>query len=126
MLEKLRNSFFGFEALRRATLSVVRKMFFGEIVSDGPKGQLKQSNMHVEIKKQWRIVSCVRMMLTWDSWRRGLSEMSKIHEKKFEKTPDLCCGSHEKYHKSTSFGYTETLTGTFFPQDMGFPHAFTC
>ena len=66
VLGQLRNSFFGFKALRRATLCVVRKRFFGQIVSDGPKGQLKQSNMHVEIKKRWGILVCVRMMLTWD------------------------------------------------------------
>ena len=52
MLWQLGNNFFGFEVSSVSTLCVVRKLFFGQIVSDGPKGQLKQSNMHVEIKRQ--------------------------------------------------------------------------
>ena len=67
MFWQLRNSFFGFKALRRATLNVVRKMFYGQIVSDGPKGQLKQSNLHEQMKMQWRTVKCVQMMFEWYS-----------------------------------------------------------
>ena len=52
MLGQLRNSFYGFELSSVSTMCVVRKLFFGQIVSDGPKGQPKQSNMHIETKKQ--------------------------------------------------------------------------
>ena len=52
--------------------------------------------------------------------------MSKIHEKKFEKTPDLCCDSHRKYNNSTFISFIETLSSAFSPQTMGFPLAFLC
>ena len=45
--------------------------------------------------------------------------MSKIHEKKFEKTPDLCCDSHGKYHNSTFISFIETLSGAFSPSNYG-------
>ena len=45
--------------------------------------------------------------------------MSKIHEKKFEKTKDLCCDSHRKYHNSTFISFIETLSGAFFPSNYG-------
>ena len=52
--------------------------------------------------------------------------MWKIVDINFEKTPEMCCDSHGKKHKSTSEGYTETLNGPFSRQILGFAHAFTC
>ena len=41
--------------------------------------------------------------------------MSKIVVIKIENFPKRCCDSREKYHKSTSSGYTGTLNGVFSP-----------
>ena len=40
--------------------------------------------------------------------------MSKIVDIKFEKIPEMYCGSHENYYKSTSKSYTGTLNCAFF------------
>ena len=37
-----------FNSLKSSSLIVVRKKFFGQIVSDGPKAHLKQSKLHLE------------------------------------------------------------------------------
>ena len=43
--------------------------------------------------------------------------MLKIVDIKFEKTPEMCGDSPEKYYKSTSSGFTGTLNGAIFPSN---------
>ena len=44
--------------------------------------------------------------------------MLRIVDIKFEKTPEMCSDSHEKYYKSTSNSQNGILNGAFFtPKD---------